>query len=95
MILKLSATSDEVLPLGLADSYLKLLKQRKALGVAMVINIELSLRGCQVEVPTTMANAIKTGNFRSNPLMVAHPFSIFNFQCSLYGRCEHVFIQQD
>jgi hypothetical protein len=25
-----------------------------------------------------MANAIKTGNFRSNSLMVAHPFSIFN-----------------
>jgi hypothetical protein len=44
----------------------------------MVINIELSLCGCQVEVPTTMANAIKTGNFRSNSLMVTHPFSIFN-----------------
>ncbi len=25
-----------------------------------------------------MANAIKTGNFRSNSLMVAHPFSIFD-----------------
>jgi hypothetical protein len=78
MILKLTATSDDFLPPGPADSYLKLLKQSKALGVAMVINIELSLRGCQVEVPTTMANAIKTGNFRSNSLLVAHPFSIFN-----------------
>jgi hypothetical protein len=78
MILKLTATSDDCLPPGPAESYLKLLKQSKALGVAMVINIELSLRGCQVEVPTTMANAIKTGNFRSNSLMVAHPFSIFN-----------------
>jgi len=35
-----------------------MLKQSKALGVAMVINIELSIRGCQVKVPTTMANAI-------------------------------------
>jgi hypothetical protein len=78
MILKLTATVDDYLPPGPAESYLKLLKQSKALGVAMVLNIELSLRGCQVEVPTTMANAIKTGNFRSNSLMVAHPFSIFN-----------------
>jgi hypothetical protein len=31
-----------------------------------------------VEVPTTMANAIRTGNFRANSLLVAHPFSIFN-----------------
>jgi hypothetical protein len=44
----------------------------------MVLNIELSIRGCQVEVPTPMANAIKTGNFRANSLLVAHPFSIFN-----------------
>jgi hypothetical protein len=44
----------------------------------MVLNIELSIRGCQVEVPTTMANAIKTGNFRANSLLVAHSFSIFN-----------------
>jgi hypothetical protein len=44
----------------------------------MVLNIKLSIRGCQVEVPTTMANAIKTGNFRANSLLVAHPFSIFN-----------------
>jgi hypothetical protein len=78
MILKLSACSDDILPGGPAESYLKLLKQSKALGVAMVLNIELSLWGCQVEVPTTMANAIKTGNFRSNSLMAAHPFSIFN-----------------
>jgi hypothetical protein len=78
MILKLTATVDDCLPPGPAESYLKLLKQSKALGVVMVPNIELSLWGCQVEVPTTMANAIKTGNFRSNSLMVAHPFSIFN-----------------
>jgi hypothetical protein len=44
----------------------------------MVLNIELSIRGCQVVVPTPMANAIKTGNFRANSLLVAHPFSIFN-----------------
>jgi hypothetical protein len=78
MILKLSATSDENLPASPCEMYLWMLKQSKALGVAMVINIELSIRGCQVEVPTTMANAIRTGNFRANSLLVAHPFSIFN-----------------
>lgn len=78
MILKLSAVSDEILPASPCDTYLRLLKQSKALGVAMVLNIELSIRGCQVEVPTTMANAIKTGNFRANSLLVAHSFSIFN-----------------
>ncbi len=44
----------------------------------MVLNIELSIRGCQVEVPAPMANAIKTENFRANSLLVARPFSIFN-----------------
>jgi len=44
----------------------------------MVISIELFLHGCQVEVPTTMVNAIKTGNFCANSLMVAHHFSSFN-----------------
>jgi hypothetical protein len=78
MILKLSAISDDTLPPGPCETYLRLLKQSKALGVAMVLNIELSIRGCQVEVPTTMANAIKTGNFRANSLLVAHSFSIFN-----------------
>jgi hypothetical protein len=63
MILKLTATSDDIMPPSPAESYVKILKQSKALGVAMVLNIELSLRGCQVEIPTTMANAIKTGNF--------------------------------
>jgi len=58
MILKLSATSDEVLPGSPCETYLQMLKQSKALGVAMVMNIELSIRVCQVEVPTTMANAI-------------------------------------
>jgi hypothetical protein len=78
MIVRLSASTDDVEPSGLCDSYLRILKQAKALGVAMVLNIELSIRGCQVEVPTPMANAIKTGNFRANSLLVAHPFSIFN-----------------
>jgi hypothetical protein len=78
MILKLSAVQDDVLPIEPSDSYTKILKQSKVLGVAMVINLELSLRKCQVEVPTSMANAIKTGNFRANSFMVAHSFSIFN-----------------
>jgi hypothetical protein len=46
--------------------------------VATVINLELALRKCQVELPTSMANAIKTGNFCANSFMVAHTFSIFN-----------------
>jgi hypothetical protein len=78
MILKLSAVTDDALPVSPCEMYLRLLKQPKALGVAMVLNIELSIRGCQVEVPTTMANAIKTGNFRAKSLLVAHSFSIFN-----------------
>jgi len=78
MILKLSTVQDDVLPLEPSESYTKILKQAKVLGVAMVINLELSLRKCQVEVPTSMANAIKTGNFRANSFMVAHSFSIFN-----------------
>jgi undecaprenyl pyrophosphate synthase len=36
------------------------------------------MKGCQVEVPMTMANAVKTGNFRANSQLVAHAFSIFN-----------------
>lgn len=78
MILKLSSVSDDVAPTSPSKTYLHLLKQSKALGVAMVINIELSIRGCQVEFPATMANAIRTGNFRANSLLVAHSFSIFN-----------------
>jgi len=78
MILKLSAVQDDVLPIEPSESYTKILKQSKVLGVAMVINLELSLRKCQVEVPTSMANAIKTGNFRANSFMVAHSFSMFN-----------------
>jgi hypothetical protein len=67
----------------------------------MVLNIELSLRGCQVEIPTTMANAIKTGNFRSNSLMVAHPFSFFNVpymdaaNMSSYNRTELDLLQSE
>jgi hypothetical protein len=78
MILKLSAVQDDILPLEPSESYTKILKQSKVLGVAMIINLELSLRKCQVEVRTSMANAIKTGNFRANSFMVAHSFSIFN-----------------
>jgi len=78
MILKLSAVSDDALPPSPCETYMCLLKQSKALGVAMVLNIELSIFGCQVKVPMTMASAIKTGNFRANSLLVAHPFSIFN-----------------
>jgi hypothetical protein len=48
MILKLSAVTDDVLPVSLFETYLRLLKQTKALGVGMVLNIELSIRGCQV-----------------------------------------------
>jgi hypothetical protein len=40
----------------------------------MVLNIELSIYGCQVNIPTTMANAIKTGNFRANSLLVVHSY---------------------
>jgi hypothetical protein len=43
----------------------------------MVINLELAFK-CQVDIPTSMANAIRTGNFRANSFMVAHSFSIFN-----------------
>jgi hypothetical protein len=78
MVLRLSATSDEFLPPGPAESYLKILKQAKAIGVAPVLNLGLSMKGCQVEVPMMMANAVKQGNFRANSQMVAHPFSVFN-----------------
>jgi hypothetical protein len=44
----------------------------------MIVNVLLSIMGCQVEVTTLMANAIKTGNFRVNSLQVAHQFSVFN-----------------
>ena len=63
MILKLLAIQDDTLPLEPCESYTKILKQSKVLGVAMVINLELSLRKCQEEVPMLMANAIKTGKF--------------------------------
>ncbi len=43
-----------------------------------MINLELALRKCQVELRTSMANAVKTGNFRANSFMVAHSFSILN-----------------
>jgi len=78
MILHMTAESDEILPTKPADSYLKVLIQSKAFGVAMVLNLGLSIKGCQAEVPMTMANAKKTGNFRANSQMVAHAFSIFN-----------------
>jgi hypothetical protein len=78
MILRMSAVSDKVLPTVLSESYLKILKQTKAFGVAMVLNLGLSMKDCQAEVPLTMANAIKTGNIRANSQMAVHAFSIFN-----------------
>jgi hypothetical protein len=81
MVLRLSASSDELCPTSPADSYLKVLKQAKAIGVATVLNLNLSMKGCQVEVLMTLANAVKTGNFRANSQLVAHPFSVFNLPC--------------
>jgi hypothetical protein len=78
MVLCLSATQDDVEPTAPCEAYSKILKQSKVLGVAAVINLELALRKCQVELRTSMANAVKTGNFRANSPMVAHSFSIFN-----------------
>jgi hypothetical protein len=83
MILRLSATQDDVVPVEPCESYSKILKQSKVLGVATILNLELALRKCQVELPTTMANAIKTGNFRANSFMVAHTFSIL-CSCVIY-----------
>jgi hypothetical protein len=54
MILKLPMASDEILPSGPCETYLCILKQSKALGVTVVLNVELSIQGCQVKVPTTM-----------------------------------------
>jgi hypothetical protein len=78
MILELSAIQDDILPVEPCESYLKVLKQAKILGVTMVLNLELRLQKCQVDIPTTMINAIKTGNFQANSFLVAHSFSIFN-----------------
>jgi hypothetical protein len=44
----------------------------------MILNVLLSTMGCQVEITTSRANTIKTGNFRANSLHIAHPFLIFN-----------------
>jgi hypothetical protein len=63
---KVVSRYEQCRPLGPCDSYLRVLKQSKVLGVAMVLNIKLSIRGCEVDVPTPMANAIKTGNFRAS-----------------------------
>jgi hypothetical protein len=49
MILKLSAISEDALPPSLCDTYMHVLKQLKALGAAMVLNIELLICGCQVK----------------------------------------------
>ncbi len=78
MIIKLSFVNDTSFVPGPNDTYLQILKQSKALGAVMVLNVLLSTMGCQVEITTSMASAIKTGNFRANSLQVAHPFSIFN-----------------
>jgi hypothetical protein len=50
MIIKLSSTNDECFPSRPVATYLQILKQSKALGVAMVLNVILSTMGCQVEV---------------------------------------------
>jgi len=78
MIVKLSSTNDESFPIGPVATYLQVLKQSNALGVAMVLNVMLSTMGCQVEITASMANAIRAGKFRANSLLVAHSFSIFN-----------------
>jgi hypothetical protein len=78
MILKLSLVNDSSFAPGPCETYQQILKQNKSLGAAMIKNILLSTMGCQVEVTASMANSIKTGNFRANSLQVAHPFSIFN-----------------
>jgi hypothetical protein len=76
--LRLLAVSDETQPTRLADSYIKVLKQSKAFGVTMVLNLGLSMKGCQAEVPLTMANAVKSGNFRAISQLAIHAFSTFN-----------------
>jgi hypothetical protein len=78
MIITLSSTNDDCFPSGPVATYLQILKQSEALGAAMVLNVMLSTMGCQVEVTASMGNAIRTGNFRANSLLVAHSFSIFN-----------------
>jgi len=78
MILKLSAIQDDVLSLEPCESYSKVLKQVKILGVTMVLNFKLRLWKCQVDIPTTLANAIKTGNFQAKSFWGARSFSIFN-----------------
>lgn len=78
MILKLSSVNDISFAPALCKTYQQILKQNKALGTTMIINILLSTMGCQVETTASLANAIRTGNFRANSQQVAHPFSIFN-----------------
>jgi len=58
MVLRLSALQDDVAPLEPCESFAKILKQSKVLGVASVLNLELALRKCQVDLPTSMVNAI-------------------------------------
>jgi hypothetical protein len=77
MILKISLVNDSSFVPRPCDTYVQILKQNKSIRAAMIINILLSTMGCQVEVPMSMANAIKTGNFRANSLQVAHLFFYF------------------
>jgi hypothetical protein len=51
MILKLSAAQDNNLPTETCKSYSKILKQSKVLGMAMMINLELSLKKCKLRYP--------------------------------------------
>jgi hypothetical protein len=78
MILRLSAVSDKALPSSPEDSYLRVPKQSQAFGVAMVLNLGLSMKGCHAKVPITLANVVKSGNFYANSQMAVHAFSVFN-----------------
>ncbi len=52
MILRLSSQTDESFPIILTATYLQVLKQNKALGVSMTLNVMLLTMGCQVEITT-------------------------------------------
>ncbi len=101
MVIKLSSITDSAFVSSPNETYLQVLKQNKALGAAMVLNVLLSTMGCQVEITTSMASAIKTGNFRANSLQVAHLFSIFNVpyidatQMSCFNQTELELLQSE
>jgi len=88
MILKLLAISDDVLPSGPSESFLK---QSKALGVAMVINIELSLQGLLSRGPYYDGKCDQDWKF-SVKFSNGRPF-FFDFQCSFHGCRSYVLLQ--